>query len=97
MKVRIRKLAKNPMQSGQKDNCWDLSIIEQKDDRYVDEVKGLTSCGDTKLQLNLKFKNKEDAVKYAINKKWDYEICEANKSTVKKKSYTSNFIAPILG
>jgi hypothetical protein len=97
MKVRIRKLATNPMQSGQRDNCWNLSVIEQKDDRYVDDIKGLTSCDDTKLQLELKFKSKEDAVKYATDQKWQYEICEANKATIKKKSYASNFVAPILG
>lgn len=94
MKVKITNLANNPMQSGRgKENLWVLTFPNNSDDRTINEVTGWTSSKNTKTQMRLKFKNKEDAIEYAKSKGFDYEISEAKKSTAQKsaKSYAQNF------
>lgn len=98
MKVKITNLAKNPMQSGlAKNNLWFLTVLPQKNNRYIDKITGWTSSNNTKTQLKLKFASKEEAIKYAQENNFEYEICEANPSTLKEKSYSDNFTAPVLG
>jgi hypothetical protein len=97
MKVKITKLANNPMQSGRgKNNTWFLSALEQTNSRFIDKVTSRTSSSNTNTQLKLRFSSKECAIEYAHSAGLEYVIDEANSSTVKKKSYSSNFTAPVL-
>lgn len=99
MKVKIRNLANNPMQSGRgKENLWLLTFPNNLGDRNINDVTGWTSSKNTKTQMKLKFENKEDAIEYAIENGFDYEIYEANKSQAQKsaKSYVQNFTKKIL-
>lgn len=97
MKVKITNLAKNPMQSGlAKNNKWQLSVMEEKPTRSINNLTGWTSSNDTKTQIELDFKSKEEAISYAKENNLEYVVSEAKPSTIKAKSYASNFIAPIL-
>ncbi len=97
MKVKITNLAKSPMQSGSgKNKLWLLTVIEDESTRSVNELTGWTSSSDTRMQLKLKFNNKEDAIIYAKGKNYQYVVDEANESIIKPKSYAQNFTAPIL-
>lgn len=97
MKVKITNLTKNPMQSGLgKNKLWLLTCFEEDNSRSINNVTGWTSSANTKTQLKIKFKTKEEAIAYAQSQKFEYVVCEANKPTVKSKSYSDNFTAPIL-
>ena len=92
MKVRIYRPTKNAMQSGIKNTKkWLLVPIEEKNNRSLNPLMGWTSVGDTASQLKLTFASKDDAVKYAINRNFEYEIEEPKISSLKKKSYAENF------
>jgi hypothetical protein len=96
MKVKITKLAKNPMQSGfGKNNLWIIAMLDEDSNRSINELTGWTSNDDTRTQLQLKFKNKEDAIKYAKEQDFEYVIEEAKDLKVKAKSYASNFTSSI--
>lgn len=97
MKVKIINLAKNPMQSGLgKNNLWLVTTFEEDNSRFINSLTGWTASVNTKTQIKLKFKSKEDAIQYAKSQNFEYVIEEANASTIKPKSYAENFIAPIL-
>ena len=97
MKVKITKLAKNPMQSGLgKNNLWILSFFEESPTRSVNNLTGWTSSSNTKTQLKLKFRSKEDAINYAKDQKYEYIVNESNSNNIKTKSYSNNFTKPII-
>ena len=93
MKVKIKEYKRSPMQSAPKqDGFWELTFIEDNNTRFINDKTGWTSSSDTKTQLKLKFRSKEDAVNYAQQKNLEYIIISANKSLVKPKSYSDNFL-----
>ena len=65
-------------------------------ERSINELTGWTSSKNTKTQIKLKFDNKEDAILYAKENNFEYEIYEANKSSIKEKSYSNNFTKLLL-
>jgi hypothetical protein len=92
MKVKIYSPAKSAMQSGKaKNNKWLLEPIEEKNIRFINPLTGWVSCDDTMSQIKLFFSNKEEAIKYANAKNWQYQVIEPEISAHKKKSYASNF------
>lgn len=91
LKVKIYKPAKNAMQSGLKNKYWLLQPIEEVNSKSIDKITGWTSSNNTTTQINLRFLNKEDAIKYAVSQGFEYKIQEPQYSTVKKKSYCDNF------
>ena len=93
MKVKIKEYKRSAMQSAPKqDGLWELTFIEDKNTRFVSDKTGWTSSADTKTQLKLKFNSKDDAIKYAKQKNLEYIIIFANKSSIKPKSYSDNFL-----
>lgn len=93
MKVRIFKPNKTPTQSGNGNTkFWIMKIIEEENSRSISPLTGWTSSDDTKNQLQLKFQDKEEAIKYATDQGFDYEVIEPEMSVIKKKSYASNFV-----
>lgn len=92
MKVKIYRPTKTAMQSGVKNTKkWLLIPIEEKTNRSLNPLMGWTSVSDTTSQLKLTFASKDDAVKYAIHRNFEYEIIEPQTSSLKKKSYAENF------
>jgi hypothetical protein len=97
MKVKITNIAKNPMQSGLgKTKLWLLTNLEQDQSRSISKITGWTSSDNTKNQIKLKFRRKEEALQYATDQGYEYIIEEPSGSEVKVKSYADNFVKPII-
>jgi len=78
------------MQSGNKK--FDKWIIEFITDRPgVNPLMGWESSTDTYSELKLEFKNKDLAIEYAKKNKIDFELIDAKKRKITKKSYADNF------
>lgn len=92
MKVTIFCPAKTAMQSGVK-NTKNWLIVPNDDNSIhsIDPVMGWTSVNNTSSQLLFSFASKEDAIKFAEEKGFDYEVKEPKKAKMQKKSYTENF------
>jgi len=92
MKVKIIKPAKSATQSGLKNTkFWLMKIIEEENSRWISPLTGWTSTDNTKSQLQFKFKSKDEAIKFAESQGFEYDVTEPEISTIKKKSYASNF------
>jgi len=78
------------MQSGNKK--FDKWIIEFITDRPgINPLMGWESSTDTYSELKLEFKNKDLAIEYAKKNKIDFELIDAKKRKIVKKSYADNF------
>ena len=95
MKVIIKEVAKSAMQSGKnlnkKNRRWILTDYIAENVRHLDSLMGWTSCDDTKTQIKLFFHTKEEAIKYANDEGFEYEVITAKTVTIKPKSYAANF------
>ncbi len=91
MKAKIYQRAKSAMQSGKANKLWILEIVEEKNIRHQDQIMGWTSVDNTNSHLVLEFSSKQEAIDFANKKNCEYEVFEPQKSSVKKKSYASNF------
>lgn len=92
MKFKIFQPAKSAMQSGKKNTKkWLMLPIEEKNIRSVSPLTGWVSASDTSSQFRFEFLNKEDAIKFAEKKGFQFEVEEPRASTVKPKSYAGNF------
>ena len=78
------------MQSGNRK--FDKWIIEFITDRPgVNPLMGWESSTDTYSEIKLEFKNKDLAIEYAKKNKIDFELIDAKKRKIVKKSYADNF------
>jgi hypothetical protein len=92
MKFRIYKPAKSAMQSGRKNTQkWLLVPIEEENIRSVNPLMGWVSAKDTSSQIRFEFADKEEAIKFAENRNFEYEVEEPKSPTIKQKSYAANF------
>ena len=79
------------MQSGRsKYNKWILKISDSKN-QTKDTMMGWNGGSDTRSQIQLQFKTKEDAINYAKSNNLDYEVLETSERKVISKSYADNF------
>lgn len=92
MKILIYRQAKSAMQSG-KLNCkkWLAKPIENVNSRSIDTLMNWVSSDNTKTQLQFEFSSKEDAIKFAKQNNFEYEIKEPNEMKIRPKSYAENF------
>ncbi|MDC3154915.1 ETC complex I subunit [Pelagibacteraceae bacterium] len=91
MQAKIYKPAKTAMQSGRaKYNKWILKISDSKN-QTKDTMMGWNGGSDTRSQIQLQFKTKEDAINYAKSNNLDYEVLETSERKVISKSYADNF------
>jgi NADH dehydrogenase (ubiquinone) Fe-S protein 4 len=89
-KAKIYKPSKSVLQSGNKK--FDKWIIEFITDRPgINPLMGWESSTDTYSELKLEFKNKDLAIEYAKKNKIDFELIDAKKRKIVKKSYADNF------
>jgi len=92
MQVTILKPTKSAMQSGKaKTKDWLVKVNPDQTNREVNELMGWISADNTLSQLEFKFANKEEAIKFCETKGYDYEIIEPKTATLKPKSYAANF------
>jgi hypothetical protein len=75
---------------------WIVTFVEEFKSREVNDLTGWTSSDNTKNQIKLKFNSKEAAIEYATNNNYDYIIDQCSKSNLKLKSYSVNFLKPII-
>lgn len=92
MKVTIFCPAKTAMQSGIK-NTKNWLIVPNDDNSIhsIDPLMGWTSVNNTTSQLRFKFSSKEEAIKFAEKKGFEYEVKEPKKAKIQAKSYSANF------
>ncbi len=89
-KAKIYKPSKSVLQSGNKK--FDKWVIEFITDRPgINPLMGWESSTDTYSELKLEFKNKDLAIEYAKKNKIDFELIDAKKRKIVKKSYADNF------
>lgn len=89
-KVIIFQPAKTAMQSGRSKNVWKLEH-ERNTPMTPDPLMGWDTMLDTKLELNLLFPTKDEAVAYAKAKGFDHEVIEPKKPRIPPKAYAENF------
>jgi len=90
--VYIYQPKKSAMQSGKKKSYWLISFANSDTNKTIDSLMGWVSSANTDLQVSFKFTSKELAINFAKQKGWNYEVIEnLSKTTVKPKSYASNF------
>ncbi|KAK9475875.1 ETC complex I subunit conserved region-domain-containing protein [Lipomyces japonicus] len=92
--VRIYQRAKTAMQSGTHETKpWRLDWdIDQKSNRWENDLIGWQSSGDYMQATEVKFKSKDDAVRFATNQGWDFYVQEPHKRDFRVKQYASNFL-----
>ncbi|KAK9452084.1 ETC complex I subunit conserved region-domain-containing protein [Limtongia smithiae] len=92
--VRIYQRSKTAMQSGNRETkAWRLDWdIEGKSHRWENDVMGWHSSGDYMQATEVKFKSKDDAIRFATNQGWDYYIQEPHKRDFRPKQYATNFL-----
>ncbi|KAK9472290.1 ETC complex I subunit conserved region-domain-containing protein [Dipodascopsis tothii] len=92
--VRIYQRAKTAMQSGLWETKpwridWD---VEAKSYRWENDMMGWQGSGDYMQATEVKFKTKDDAIRFATNQGWEYYIQEPKERTFRKKEYAINFL-----
>ncbi len=91
VKALIYKPMKTAMQSGYVlKNYWILEFLDISK-TYLDPLMGWSGSKDTKKQIKLKFFSKEDAIKFANDKKINFRLKSEIKRKIKPKSYAENF------
>ncbi len=92
MQVKIFRPTKSVTQSG-KNNVkkWLVVPIVADDARVIEPTMGWITSTDTNSQLHLAFSTKEEAIKFAQEKGFEYEVEEPKTSSIKQKSYAANF------
>lgn len=91
MQVRIYKPAKSSMQSVNNKDNWLLEFVKTENSSFKEGLMGRTSSSDMMIEVKLKFPTCEDAIAFAKKRNYTYEVTMPQKSTIIKKSYTSNF------
>jgi hypothetical protein len=91
MKAKIYQPTRTATQSGKKNSGWLLELVTEENPASIDNIMGWTSSDNTLTQLKLHFQNQEDAVAYAKNQDWNYQIIQPVAAKIVKKSYSDNF------
>lgn len=92
MHVRIFRPAKAATQSGRaRRTVWRLEG-QPETPRLPEPLMGWPSAGDTSPQVSLRFPSREDAVRFAEQQGWTYDLDAAPKERrVKPRSYVDRF------
>lgn len=92
IKVKIYQPTKNAMQSGTAKDAWFISFPVDET-KYHYSLMNWPGSEDMLQELGgrLKFPSKEEAIKFAERKKWQYKIIEPKEKIYRPKSYAENF------
>ena len=88
----IYRPTRNVMQSGRaQTHKW---IIQFNSDvpRWENPLMGWTSSRDPVQGITLKFDSKDEAISYAQDQGWAYEVKESEEVPMRPKSYADNFL-----
>lgn len=88
----IYRPARNVMQSGRAQTHKWLIQFNSDVPRWENPVMGWTSSRDPVQGMALKFESKEDAINYAQEQGWAFEVKEVEEVPMKPKSYSENFL-----
>lgn len=91
MTARIYRPSRNAMQSGNaKTERWVLDFAPDQA-KGVDPLMGWTSSGDTRQQVKLSFDTKEEAIAFARENGWPFELIEPKEPKRRIVAYSDNF------
>ena len=90
-KVKIYQPAKNAMQSGRRNSQYWFIETDSTSKKIIEPLMGWTSSTDTRSQIRLRFKTKEDAIAYAERNDLDYHLIEPKERILRPKNYADNF------
>jgi len=89
--VRIYKPAKTAMQSGRGNTKLWVLEFEPSERQKNDPLMGWWGSRDTRRQVKMRFRTKEEAVAYAQRQGWVVRLHEPNERRFTPKSYAANF------
>ncbi|KAI9893184.1 MAG: NADH:ubiquinone oxidoreductase 21kD subunit [Vezdaea aestivalis] len=92
--VRIYKPTKPATQSGNwHGHHWRMDWdILSKGHRWENPLMGWQSSADFMQGTNIKFKSKDDAIRFAEKQNYDYYVQEPNERRTQPKAYANNFL-----
>ena len=89
--ARIIEEQSRTTQSGNaQEGSWMLEF-EREEPQRPDPLTGWNGSGDTKTQVRLRFKSKEEALEYAERKGFAIHLVPAPPVTLKLQAYADNF------
>jgi hypothetical protein len=92
--VLIYNPTKSAMQSGvKKTKDWFMRFVNYsaEDSDYIFDLMNWKGSSNTLLTVKIPFSSKEEAIRFATEKNFQYKVDESKRFTVKPKSYASNF------
>ena len=90
-RVRIYQPSKTAMQSGRALLGQWILEYETETARTPEHMMGWTSSGDTFNQVRLKFPTLDEAIAFAQQKQWAYDIEQPHQRRVTPRNYVDNF------
>ncbi len=96
MRARIYQPARSAMQSGTaKTHEW-LLELEGQSPKKRDPLMGWSGSKGTKEQVKLRFETKDEAIQYAMDKGWDFDVVDLperkRKFNIRPLGYAENFV-----
>lgn len=89
--ARISQIDRKTTQSGKANaGLWMLEFERQEAQR-ADPLTGWNGSGDTRTQVRITFKSRDDAIAYAERHGLSYHIVPATPSKLKIQAYADNF------
>ena len=90
MQVRILQPTRSPVQSATRNDGWRLEFVSKANSRRKG-YSGKTISSDMSNEVKLRFNSLEDAVCYARDNGYIYEVITPQTAKIKPKSYANNF------
>ena len=89
--ARISELDRKTTQSGRANSGRWLLEFERTEGQRPDPLTGWSGSGDTRPQVRINFKTREDAIAYAERHGLAYHLVPATPVTMKFQAYADNF------
>lgn len=89
--ARISELDRRTTQSGRANAGLWLLEFERTEPQLPDPLTGWNGSGDTKTQVKLTFRTKDEAIAYADKHKIAYHVVPATPVKLKLQAYADNF------
>lgn len=90
MVARIYKSVSSPTQSGQGTNKWVIEFTHEK--MTIDPIMGWASSYDTMHEIKMTFNSEEEAIRFACENNYKFEVIPQHNPKIIKKSYSDNFV-----
>ena len=89
--ARIVEADRKATQSGKFGTGRWLLEFERSQAQRPDPLTGWNGSGDTRTQVRLSFKTKDDAIAYAAKQGFEYHVVPASPVSLKLQAYADNF------